>query len=499
MREPLLLLTAVLSAGCSVLFNPDNIHPGDGPASDGAHDDAQLQDSQVIGPADPMMITVASAYPLLVDEGTGAHGSRPAIVALHGDNFIKETANLAVTFTPISAATLIDLKVSSDHKNIVLALQIPVDTTCAPPTLIPMTVTVTEDDGSGGTAMTQLANAFSIHCLNELTANVETAALEAKYSTVELAAAITFTPQASATKAAIIRSASHIVIAGAVTASAAGASPGPGGGLGGADDAAGSGPGRGQRGLGGVTGGGGGGGAGFVVAGTAGAGDGAGDGLGGIATGDRWISSYPPNQPSGGGGGQSFMTAGGLGGAGGGTLELTASGDITVSAITASGGNPTAGTVISGAGGAGAGGVILLRSGGAITPGALTVATGATIGNGGASSPGRIRIDVATGTVPAGATIGPMFSSALVVATAYPTVTLRGTPGDHSSSLLVLDRNGNVVDNGHLYQPFFDASGTAQVTPVLKVGFDRICVLVAGNVDPTVAEGTNCIDLGYAP
>ena len=500
MRDTLLVGAAVLSAGCSVLFNPDNIHKGDGSiAFIDANGDSQPQDSQVIGIADPTMIAVDSAYPLLLDEGTGVSGSRPAIVALHGDNFVKDTANLTVTFTPSTAATLVDLKVSSDHKYIVLALSVPIDTSCAPPTAIPIAVTVTQDNGAGGTAMAQLANAFSVHCLNELTANVEAAALEAKYSTIELAAAITFTPQPGVTKSAILRSASHIVVAGAVTASAAGASPGPGGGIGGPANAPGTGPGRGQRGLGGLGVGGGGGGAGFVVAGTAGTGDGAGDGLGGVATGDPWLSSYVTNQPSGGGGGQSLTTAGGLGGAGGGTIELSASGNISVAAITATGGNSTAGTAPAGAGGAGAGGVILLRTGGTISTGALAVATGTTIGNGGASSNGRIRIDAAAGTVQGGVTVGPMFSGALVVATEYPVVSLRGTPGDQTSTLLVIDRNGNLVDNGHLYHPMFDTSGVAHLTPVLKVGFNHICVLVAGNTDPSIAEGTNCIDLGYAP
>jgi len=180
-------------------------------------------------------------------------------------------------------------------------------------------------------------------------------------------------------------------------------------------------------------------------------------------------------------------------------IELTASGDISVAAVTATGGNSTAGTAPAGAGGAGAGGVILLRTGGTIATGALAVAPGTTIGNGGASSNGRIRIDAAAGTILAGVTIGPMFSGALVVATEYPVVSLRGTPGDQTSTLLVLDRSGNLVDNGHLYHPIFDVSGAAQITPVLKVGFNHICVLVAGNVDPSIAEGTNCIDLGYAP
>ncbi|GEM_PF-3984641 len=500
MRDTLLVGTAVLSAGCSVFFNPDNIHKGDGSIRIiDASDDAQLQDSQVIGIADPTMIRVESAYPLMLDEGTGAYGSRPAIVALHGDNFVKETANLSVTFTPSTAATLIDLKVSSDHKYVVLAVSVPIDTSCAPPNAIPVMVTVTQDDGMGGTATAHLTDAFSIHCLNELTANVESVALDAKYSTIDLAAALTFTPQAVATRAAILRSASHIVIAGAVAASAAGASPGPGGGIGGGANAPGTGPGHGQKGLGGVGSGGGGGGAGFVIAGKAGTGNGAGDGLGGVATGDPWLASYVTNQPSGGGGGQSSTSVGGLGGAGGGMIELTASGDISVAAVTATGGNSTAGTAPAGAGGAGAGGVILLRTGGTIATGALAVAPGTTIGNGGASSNGRIRIDAAAGTILAGVTIGPMFSGALVVATEYPVVSLRGTPGDQTSTLLVLDRSGNLVDNGHLYHPIFDVSGAAQITPVLKVGFNHICVLVAGNVDPSIAEGTNCIDLGYAP
>ena len=76
---------------------------------------------------------------------------------------------------------------------------------------------------------------------------------------------------------------------------------------------------------------------------------------------------------------------------------------------------------------------------------------------------------------------------------------MRGSPGDQSSRLEVFDKNGNIVDNGHLYQPVFGAGGAAMVTPVLKIGYNHICVLVAGNLDPAVQEGTNCIDIGYAP
>ncbi|MEO8699551.1 MAG: hypothetical protein ABI867_05880 [Kofleriaceae bacterium] len=491
-------LTMVLAAGCSLIYNPDNIdNPDDARAIDAPG--SVGPDSDVIVDANPAGISLDSAYPPLVDEGTGMFGSRPAIVELRGDNFIRDTANLVVTLAPSTAATLVDLKVSSNHKFIVLALQVPIDPSCDPASTIPITVTVTQDNGAGGIAMTELANAFAVNCLRELIANVESAALEPKYSTIELAAAITFTPQPGATRAAILRSASHIVIAGAVTASASGASPGPGGGIGGAAGTAGSGPGRGRPGLGGLSVGGGGGGAGFVVAGTAGMGNGAGNGLGGGVTGDPWIASYVANQPSGGGGGQTLGSSGGAGGGGGGTVELTASGDVSVAAITTTGGNSVVSAGTGGAGGAAAGGVILLRSGGTVATGALTVLAGTAPGNGGASSAGRIRIDAALGAIQAGVTIGPMFVGGPVVATEYPTLNLRGTPNDQSSQLEVFDKNGNVVDNGHLYQPVFGPTGMAMITPVLKIGYNHICVRVAGNVDATVQEGTNCIDLGYAP
>ena len=105
--------------GCSHFFNPDNIHKNDAALDTQLALDASLPDSQVIGIADPTLINVDSAYPPLVDEGTGAYGSRPAIVALHGDNFIRDTANLAVAFSPSTAATLVDLKVKPsrpDHQ-----------------------------------------------------------------------------------------------------------------------------------------------------------------------------------------------------------------------------------------------------------------------------------------------------------------------------------------------------------------------------------------------
>jgi hypothetical protein len=128
------------------------------------------------------------------------------------------------------------------------------------------------------------------------------------------------------------------------------------------------------------------------------------------------------------------------------------------------------------------------------------VTQGSPVANGGTASVGRIRIDATTAvTAPTNGRIGPMFVDPPKTTSTYPTLDLRGEANDHTSLLEVLDKDGNIVDNGHLYTPAFGTNGTAMVMPVLKIGYNRVCVLVAGNSDPNVVEGANCVEIGFAP
>jgi hypothetical protein len=498
-------LLFLVGGGCSLIYNADHI-----PVVADAKEfhDVPPPDSQIVVDANPMAVSFdpsTPVYPAAIDEGVGMFGSYPAIVALHGVNFVSTAT---VTFTPSTAVTLVEQKVSSDNHYIVLALQAPIDNSCVPPTTIAVMVTVSQPDGAGGTAMASLPNAFSVTCLRELTtvtSPLSSTTLDPKYSKIELASGITFGTANTETPAALLRSASHITISGDIVASAMGQKSGPGGGRGGDAAGDGSGPGAGAKGSSGVTGGGGGG-AGLTAGGGAGSGNATGSGAGGPLIDDVFISSYAKSRASGGGGGGGALAGtGGAGGGGAGTVELTATGDVSVGSITASGGDgANSAGAAAGDGGAGAGGVVLVRTGGMLTLGTVVVDHGSpgNVSNaGGTGSVGRIRVDSATGAqAPSGGAIGPMFIAPPKTVTSYPTLNLRGLPNDHTAVVEVIDRDNNVVDNGHQYMPTFGpTTGTGTVQPVLRVGYNRVCIMVAGNTDPNTIEGTNCVEIGYAP
>jgi hypothetical protein len=501
MRQHLANLTAgLLVGGCSLIYNPNNI---DRPPADAT--DVPV-DVEIRADAMPADLELEELFPTTIYEGAGNGGSRPAIVILRGKQFTKDpSGDLTVTLAPEVAdlVTLDSFEVSGNGDYIALAITAAIAADCAG-TSVPIIVTVAQDDGMGGTVSKSLDTALSLACLPELTAPVESSALADLYSKVEVTGNWTFTPGAMAaeTKPAIIRSMSSISIDGAITASAMGRNAGPGGGPGGqggstAGGAAtkGDGPGGGGGGSGAL--GADGGGAGFAGGGTAGGGNNGGSG--GSPAGDMWISTYDTNRSSGGGGGANNATvAGGIGGGGGGTIELTAPGDVKITGDIATSGAAGASTSLAGDGGAGSGGVVLIRAGNLLEMQGVSVAKGPQSGSG-ASSDGRIRVDAATGDYPTGTvTRGPMFIDVPAWTTNQtPTITLRGTQSDNTSTLRVYDKLGNAVA-GMTYQPVFGTNGLATVTPVLKAGYNKMCVWVAGG-DPTVPESVNCVELGYLP
>lgn len=519
MGQRALVLAVLAAGGCSIFYNPDKIPK---PTDAKVYLDAPPPDTEIVDAPMPQNIVLDGVYPPTVDEGTGVGTSRPAIVILHGAQFARDD-NLTVTFAPPTAVTLVDatkdLQIAGDHNFIVLALQVPVDMTCGANATIPVTITVTED-GPTGPVMVSSVNpagsdagtsptAFAVHCLPEATKDADLNPLAPKYSMIDIdetanGGALDLTTLIPGARA-ILHSASEITINGSIDASASGQAPGPGGGKGGDVGSAGDGPGAGgpgANGVGGLTGQGGGGGGGFLAAGSPGTTTGLGGGKagsGGAQTGDLWISSYAAtsatgngNQSSGGGGGSV-----GTGGGGGGTVELTAMGNVSVGDIAANGDD---GTGTSGGGGGGTGGVIVLRSGATLTAGSLSVNAGMPGSSGGASSDGRMRVDAAHGTPPNGAALGPMFVDAptLVTNTQTPTVNMIGSPSDSASVVKVYDAMGNVVAN-MTYTPQFGMGGTGHVNPTLEIGYNLVCVFVAGNSDPRDDVGTNCIEIGYAP
>jgi hypothetical protein len=320
----------------------------------------------------------------------------------------------------------------------------------------------------------------------------------------------------SSASKATLRSASGINIGGTFTASAAGANPGPGGGAGGPAKMNGAGP---KFGFGIANASAGGGGAGFVTAGTNG-GTGflaSAGGAAGGTTGDPWISKYSANQSSGGGGGGPATVAGtsGVGGGGGGTVELTAPGNVTVGALAADGAAGGTATSDAGDGGAGTGGVVIVRAGNTLTLPSVSVSRGAMVGNGGASSDGRVRIDAAKGTYPTGPTtcvtpfaatcnmtLGPIFVDLPAVTTNQMLgIALRGTPNDETAMVRVFDKAGNAVSGPNsvsTYNLTFGTSGGTTVMPTLKAGYNKVCVWVADG-GPSLPESINCQEIAYLP
>ncbi len=500
------LVPALLVGGCSLIYNPSNIEK---PAGDARMIDMGevAVDVEIRADANPIDMTLTEAFPATLDEGVGTGGSRAGVVVLRGQQFVKDaTSNLTVVLEPAvaGAAVLDSSEVSGNGDYIALSVSVPV-TSCDDTGTIAVKATVSQNDGAGGRVSKSLDPAFTITCLDQLTvAPTTTVGLKALYSIINITGPLTIAPGVGS--ALVLRSASSIAV-GNINVNATAREPGPGGGRGALNDvstpepATGPAPGGFPAALSSK----GGGGAGYLMAGTVNNGGGAAGGM----VGDIWISNYTTNRSSGGGGGAyQALNLGtpGAGGGGGGTVELTAAGTLTVGTVTADGGTGgtgtgTAGTAGDGAGGAG--GTVLLRSGAMFAGGAVSVAKGAPGGgttSAGTSSDGRVRADLASGTFPTNAQKGPMFVAMPTRVTVQtPAITFTGSTSDSSATLRVFDKADNVVAN-MTYSPVFGGGSpaSAQVMPVLKAGYNRVCVWVAGGAD-TVPASVNCQTIAYLP
>ncbi len=475
--------------GCSLIYNPSNLPP------------------PIDAPPDPSMLRLDSAGPAMMYEGQGTGGSRTAILAITGKNFVAAasvrlfaTGSEAPQITVNNDDPMIAAKVSAASDVLAVSVTLPVDPALPADAMsamqdIPLTIEVSQPAGAGVITKT-LAGAVTLRTLPELIAGTaDSASLRPMYSQVELSGPLTFAAAAGRPRA-LIRSASTIKLQG-VTVSAAANAPGPGAGAGGAST---------QAGGGGASGGGagnllsGGGGGGLATAGKDGGGAG-GTIAGGMASGDPLISSYDaPNNFSGGGGGG----ANSVGGGGGGTLELTAAGDVQVDAILASGAvGANGGTTPAGGG---AGGIVVIRSGGTATLGGAINAVGGLAGTGGvgsagAGSTGRTRIDapIISGTpmVDPPFHIGASWDPAtpLTTKTSPFAMKLFGTAAD-KFDVVVLDGAGGA--SSPAFTADFGNATMITVRPTLQPGFNRVCVTGhLGSV--TVVEATNCIDVAYVP
>jgi hypothetical protein len=496
MRQHLVKLApAFLVGGCSLIYNPNNIKP----PADAPIDMRPPIDMEMVADADPTMLQLDSAYPPDVYEGVGSGGGRPAVVVLYGHN-IAQDAQAALMPTGTANVTILEQHVAHDGNFLMLALQGPIDTMTGQGTDVPITITVTQQS-SAGPIVKMIDSAITYHYLDELTdANVGTDsdAVSAKtWSQVDLQNAVTF--DAGAHGPVLIRSMSSINVATINANGGAAPAQGPGGCAGGAGGTTlGSAPTDGACSGGGHAGGNGGG-AGFFTKGD----DGTGNGTGGPMVGNKQITSYAANPASGGGGGAAGVGDGGAGGGGGGVVELTARGDVTVTAINANGGAGAAGSGLGASGGGGgAGGVILVRAGGTLT-GPVTLSTtkgakGST--SAGAGSDGRTRYDAAmvAGTVTGTNSYrGPMWTAPDLFATLQtPMLTLSGEALD-IGDVRVFTKDGDINDTAAAN---FGTTGNATVNPQLRAGYSKVCVTVMGGQPlPATPESTNCIEVAFLP
>jgi len=481
------VVALVLCAGCSFVYNPDHLS---------GSSDANNADVEVVADVDPTMLKLTDVWPTEVFEGAGTGNARPALVVIYGHQIAEDAV---VTITPPSVK-IVSTTIAGDHNFIALALEADDDGMDNDGTREPLTVAVSQRGGMYNDALD--ASKLALHHLNALTTATIAKPL---YSQVAITGPVAIAADATAPRFQL-HAVGSISITGAVNADASGTTPGPGGCAGGAIGADGVAQnaamqdcaGRGHAVAGGINGGGGGG-AGFKIKGDPGTASG---GDGGDAVPGPQIASFAASVPAGGGGGaKATATGGSAGGGGGGSVEITAGGDISIPAgISAHGGN-SMDVSSGGSGGGGAGGVILVRSGGTATLGALAVAHGmpgakGSLGNlGGNGSDGRTRVDATNMTTSDYA--GPMFVAPPAVSLEQSTMlSVRGAIGDTTMAGQVLDRDGNPIST---FAPSYNGSGLASPTVMLKAGYNKVCVTVAGGNAFTLPESTNCTEIAFLP
>lgn len=467
------VLGALALAGCELLYDPDNLpSPIDAP------------DGHILNLDDPRITGVG---PLVLLEGQGTGGSKPAILTLTGSDMARDAT---VALTPVNAqgsAPMIEIDNAHAVRSIggeVLAVPVtlPIDKTrgtTAPGEDVALTVQITQTGSNGSPVMSSpFEGKLTLRNLPELEIPIsDSRTLAPRYSAVTVGmttdSKITAITNPSP---AVIRAVGSIVL-GNVHADASGKTPGPGGGVGGDAGKAGGGMGGGAAGS-------------TLVAGG-----------GGAISSDELITAFATSGGGGGGGGTN------PGGGGGGTLEITAGGTLTVGAITANGANGQSG--VSGGGG-GSGGAIILRSGalamfGAVTTtgGAGGVSTGSLLPNGGPGGGGRLRYDVpppftAPAMLPAhrrGVAFDPSTAiNPLVTNNQHQVLRVWGAAASTEFTVFILGPDGNTTASTTVTL----GSASADITPTLSIGYNRVCVTPPlGN--PTIEESSNCIDIAYVP
>ncbi|KAB2883298.1 MAG: hypothetical protein F9K40_23065, partial [Kofleriaceae bacterium] len=267
-------LPAALLAGCSIIYNPDNLPP---------LTDAQEIDAPIDAPIDsnPDLLEITGVSPSSIFEGIGAGGSRPVVLTLDGMAIVGD-AQVAVELMESSEpATLVAFDAVPDGTQGGVIVRIPVMDDLDAGMTRTLRITITQ-----GT-VTKMAD-VTVHGLDELTlmtSPVATTVNPPVYSKITVASNVHFT----GTEPVILKATANIDVMGALDANAAGNIAGPHGCNGGAMEAAGGcatgggSPGSNASIL-GLNAGSGGGGGGFGAPGTIG---GASGGAPGMATGNE--------------------------------------------------------------------------------------------------------------------------------------------------------------------------------------------------------------------
>ncbi len=503
MRQHLakLVLLSMPLGGCSLIYSSDRLPAvNDAPPAD----------------VEPMKLTLERVSPVVLLEGQGEGGSRPAVLVVHGTNIAAGATVMVTTHRGEmnNASVMVDnaaAVVDAYGQSIAVPITLNVDKNIGASQSIRLDVTVIQAPPNAEIRATLGDDedpALTLQGLPELEGTPTAMMLDAPlYSRIDA----TDIPTAGRMTPLILRSTSSIKIGGGgpIALNAAGREPGPGGFRGGEGGPGGVlGPGgEGKEGVGPGGGRPSGGGAGFSRAGDAGTG-----GPGPVAGEPALTALTTPdsdNRGSGGAGGRGGGVLGGKGGdggGGGGALELTAGGDLTVMVpIEAKGDAGTAGMGGGTPGGGGSGGVVLLRTGGTLTladPG--VTATGGLKGgamNAGDGSAGRIRIDAPDPTamimsMPAVGYRGPRFDpmTPMIVREEKPKVTFVGQAGA-LIKYTIEDSEGTTLGPIEIMMP---GSGktTVQLAMPLFRGLNRLCALVTG-VTERRDEAENCITLAY--
>jgi hypothetical protein len=496
MRQCLAVFVPLLGA-CSFIYNPDHIN---------RDIDAPVVDVEMITDVDPTMLAIDDVSPHLVYEGAGTGHASPAVFVISGKQ-IAADATVTIAPDPLDASFVhvLDSKAAVDGNFIAFTLQVDDDATKNDGMERMVTLTVSQ---SGGTITRSLDPAkLVVHHLDSLTA-ATAPPLHDRYSLVDITGPLAFAA-ANDVRPVVVHAVGSISITGKVSADASNQTAGAGGCSGGAAQAAGessnsvtgwSCSGHGNTAAGGLLNGAGGGGAGFAGPGAGGSGPG---GAGGSMYGTREIDAFANNCPSGGAGGSpgTLILASQPAGGGGGIVELTAGGDVTLGAgASANGGSGAGGG--GGDGGGGAGGVVLIRSGATLAITGTVTTTKGSGGTGGAAggdgSIGRIRVDAAKGSIPSGSYSAPVFVDPAATTTDQMTmVMVRGFAGDQTATLTVFDSQGMVV--GSPVPIAFGEGDTLMQQVFLKAGYNRICAIVKNGNLSSNPEAGNCSEIAFLP